>query len=287
MLTIKEVLQDKSGSVLEIHPLEPPVAIQLGGSHPAQLAECARLAQQAGYSEVNLNVGCPSQRVACGGIGASLMLQPELVAECVAAMQQAVTIPVTVKCRLGVDDHDTYELLHRFISLVSHSGCQKFIIHARKAWLSGLNPKQNREIPPLDYERVYRLKADFPDLVIIINGGIVDLRQVTSHLDRVDGVMIGRAAYDNPFLLATVDQQFYQQAPRNIEPQDVVQHYIGYARNELTRGTRLSAMTRHLLNVFQGMPGARNWRRHLSTCSKEEAGVDMILAALMQMQLIY
>jgi tRNA-dihydrouridine synthase A len=287
MLTIKEVLENKGGRRLELHPFELPVAIQLGGSHAAQLAQCARLAMDAGYCEINLNVGCPSHRVQCGGIGACLMLQPMLVADCVAAMQSATPLPVTIKCRLGVDEFDAYDHLHQFISTVSQAGCQKFVIHARKAWLQGLSPKQNRELPLLDYGKVYQIKQDLPQLRIIINGGIKTHDQVTQHLQQVDGVMIGRAAYENPLLFSEVDHLFYHQEPMPLNVEEVVHQYIAYANEELGRGTRLSAMTRHLLNLFTSRPRARLWRRYLSCNSaKQGAGIEVIQAALSELNIV-
>jgi tRNA-dihydrouridine synthase A len=253
MLTIKDILAAADKNILQLNPVEPPIAIQLGGSDPAALAQCAKLARGEGYTEINLNVGCPSHRVQSGGIGACLMLKPELVAECVMAMQSQVSLPITVKCRLGVDQDDSYEQLVHFVDQISNAGCKKFIIHARKAWLQGLSPKQNRTIPPLEYEKVYRLKQDFPHLTIVINGGIHNLTQVDEHLTKADGVMIGRAIYDNPLLLTAVDAQYYGQTQNEINPESVALQYIHYIEQELGKGTKLSAMTRHILSLFQGL----------------------------------
>lgn len=279
MTTIKQFLEDKTNQVLAIDPVESPVALQLGGSAPELLAECV---QRSGtiFQEINLNVGCPSGRVQSGGIGACLMLQPTLVADCIAAMSAVATVPITVKCRLGVDDQDSYDQLTHFIATVAEAGCQKFIIHARKAWLKGLSPKQNREIPPLDYEKTYQLKKDFPSLTFIINGGIDSLDAAAMHLNQIDGVMIGRAVYNNPFLLAEVDQRFYGQQNAICEP-ELVANYIDYVAAELAKGVRLSSITRHMLGLFYNKPKASQWRRYLSCNSiHPNAGIEVITAAL-------
>ncbi|MBA2654744.1 MAG: tRNA dihydrouridine(20/20a) synthase DusA [Gammaproteobacteria bacterium] len=284
MLTIKEILCDKTGYALQLNAIEHPVGIQLGGSDPALLAHCTQLAVQEGYDEINLNVGCPSDKVQQGGIGACLMLQPKTVAACIEAMVKIATVPVTVKCRLGVDDHDSYEHLAEFIKVVSAQGCSKFIIHARKAWLKGLSPKQNREIPPLDYERAYRLKTDFPHLTIVLNGGIQHFDEVDSHLVRVDGVMLGRAIYNNPYMLHQVDSRYFG-GDVGISEEAVVLAYMNYVENELVRGTKLTAMTRHLVKLFHKKPKASYWRKYLgSNGSQKGAGVEIIQQALEQMQ---
>ena len=280
MLTTKEILEDKTGRILELNPIEHPVAIQLGGSDPGLLAECARLAADTHYDEINLNVGCPSERVQAGRIGACLMLEPHLVAECVVAMQSASDKPITVKCRLGIDHHDSYDHLCNFIHIVAAVGCEKFIIHARKAWLKGLSPKQNREIPPLDYDMAYRLKSDFPQLKIFLNGGIKCLDEGEGHLNHLDGIMLGRAVYSNPYLLAEADRRFYG-SDRYLSEMEVVLGYMEYVECELARGTGLTGMTRHLLRMFHNKPGARYWRKYLSCQgTKKGAGAKIIKEAL-------
>lgn len=263
MITTGALVHGDRDYFLRYSDCEHPVALQLGGSDPEQLAECARFAEQWRYDEVNLNCGCPSDRVQNGAFGACLMARPQLVADCVAAMRDACTLPVTVKHRTGIDDMDSYAQLVDFVGTVKEAGCETFIVHARKAWLQGLSPKQNREIPPLHYERVYQLKADFPELEIIINGGIDDLDSAEQHLQHVDGVMMGRAAYHNPYLLADVDWRFYDGEP-GPSRQDVIERLYPYIEQELEAGGRLSYITRHILGLFNGEPGARQFRRHLS-----------------------
>ncbi len=267
---------------------EHPLAAQLGGSDPDQLANCAKLIEQYGYDEVNMNVGCPSDRVKNGHFGACLMGEPQRVADCVAAMSEAVSIPVTVKTRLGIDDRDSYPELVHFIRLVSESGCRKFIIHARKAWLKGLSPKQNRTLPPLHYDWVYRLKNDFPELRFILNGGVTSLTQIASHLQQVDGIMIGRAAYHHPWMLREVDpflaryngkedQAGYTPSSRI----DIVRAYLPYVEKQLAQGVYLRHMTRHLFGLFHGQPGGRLWRRYLSEQAVgKAAGIEVIEGAL-------
>jgi tRNA-dihydrouridine synthase A len=245
-------------------PAEHPLALQLGGSDPQELARCARMAETYGFDEINLNVGCPSDNVQRGRFGACLMAEPELVACCLEAMNQAVSLPITVKTRLGIDHRDSYEDLCNFISWVMAAGCKTFILHARKAWLKGLSPKENRERPPLRHEVVHQLKGDFPHLEIIINGGFTSLTQVEQQLQYVDGVMIGRAAYHNPYLLAAVDQRFYGDPRPSPSRAEILRQFTLYVRQELSRGTALHHMTRHVLGLFQGQPGARRWRKHLS-----------------------
>jgi tRNA-dihydrouridine synthase A len=234
-----------------------------------------------GYDEVNLNVGCPSDRVQNGRFGACLMAEPELVAECVAAMRQAVSIPVTVKSRIGIDERDSYEELVHFVSSVADAGCETFIIHARKAWLSGLSPKQNRDVPPLRYDVVYQLKKDFPQLEIILNGGITTLDQAEEVLQQVDGVMVGREAYHNPYLLADVDRRFYGDAKEARSRDMIFQLLIPYIEQQLVEGVRLNNISRHILGLFHGEPGARGWRRHLSeNVCKPGADINLLLEAL-------
>lgn len=260
---------------------EYPLALQLGGSDPKELAECAKMGEDAGYQEVNINVGCPSDRVQSGRFGACLMAEPELVAEGVAAMQAKVSIPVTVKTRLGIDEFDSYEFLTDFIDKVSAAGCDTFILHARNAWLKGLSPKENRDIPPLNYERVYQVKKDYPHLHIDINGGIQDLEQASQHLQHVDGVMMGRAIYHNPYLLAEADQSIFGQDNNGLSRHEVIEAMLPYIERRMQQGRPLKSITRHLLGVFQGEPGARRWRRHLSeNAHLPGAGIHVLKDAL-------
>jgi len=264
MITTNTLLNAEPQRFLKHDESEHPVAIQLGGSNPADLATCSKLAEQAGFDEVNLNVGCPSDRVKSGRFGASLMATPELVGRCMQAMQAGVKIPVSVKCRLGIDDQDEYHHLKNFISVVSGAGCEIFYIHARKAWLQGLSPKENRDIPPLNYEAVYRIKEEFPKLEVIINGGIKTLSDTKTHLQHVDGCMIGREAYSNPYMLAEVDRVLYGSNADLKSRMAILSQYIDYIDNEMLSGTSLTQMSRHVLGLFQGIPGAKLWRRHIS-----------------------
>ena len=267
---------------LEFHPDEHPVALQLGGSDPDQLGECSRIAEGYGYDEINLNVGCPSDRVKNGQFGACLMAKPDLVAACVTAMRENTTLPVTVKTRLGIDNQDSYEELCHFIETVRAGGCDHFIVHARKAWLKGLSPKQNRSIPPLMYDRVYRLKQDYPDLTIVINGGVTSLDSAKQHLNLVDGVMMGREAYQNPWLLTQVDQEIFGEAPPvALSREQVVAQFMEYIEEQLSKGVYLRHMTRHMLQLFHGQPGAKSWRRYLSEQGpRKGAGLEVIEHAL-------
>jgi tRNA-dihydrouridine synthase A len=274
MVTSAALMHGDSDYLLHYNQAEHPVALQLGGSNPGELAAAARLGEQAGYEEINLNVGCPSDRVQSGAFGACLMATPQLVADCVRAMMEAVDLPVTVKCRIGIDDQDSEADLISFVETVSAAGCSVFIIHARKAILQGLSPKENREIPPLNYPRVYRIKELFPQLEIIINGGINSLDMAADMLDHVDGVMLGREAYQNPFILHEVDQRFYGAAPRQCSRADYLRAYLPYVEEELARGTPLNHMTRHLLGLFKGQAGGKQFRRHLSENSTR-AGADL------------
>ena len=274
MVTTGAIIHGK-GDYLAYSEEEHPVALQLGGSDPAALAQCAKLAEERGYDEINLNVGCPSDRVQNGMFGACLMGNAHLVADCIKAMRDVVSIPVTVKTRIGIDDQDSYEFLCDFINTVSGKGeCEMFIIHARKAWLSGLSPKENREIPPLDYPRVYQLKRDFPHLTMSINGGIKSLDEAKAHLEHMDGVMVGREAYQNPGILATVDREIFGVDGADTDPVAVVRAMYPYIERELSHGTYLGHITRHMLGLFQGIPGARQWRRYLSE-NAHKAGADM------------
>lgn len=260
---------------------ENPVAIQLGGSDPAQLTHCAKLAEERGYVEINLNVGCPSDRVQNGMFGACLMAKADLVAECVNAMQSAVNIPVTVKTRIGIDDLDSYEFLCDFVEKVKAAGCQELIVHARKAWLSGLSPKENREIPPLDYERVYQLKRDFPELWISINGGIKTIEEMKTHLQYGDGVMVGREAYQNPSLLGEIDRALFNKGAPIIRARQAVENMLPYIDEQLHQGVYLNHISRHMLGAFQNCKGARQWRRYLSeNAHKQGAGIEVIQTAL-------
>ena len=283
MLTAGAVLHGDRARLLAYDPAEHPVALQLGGSEPAELAEAARIGADLGYDEINLNVGCPSDRVQSGRFGACLMREPELVAECMAAMRAAVGVPVTVKCRLGVDDQAPEESLFRLVDLCAQAGVRRFIVHARKAWLDGLSPKENRDIPPLDYPLVWRLKRERPDLAIDINGGIASLEEAEAHLAHVDGVMLGRAAYHTPGLLGEVDVRIFG-AGEVVGPVEAVERYRPYVARELARGTHLAAMTRHMLGLFHGRPGARAWRRILTVEGvKPGSGLEVIDRALAAM----
>lgn len=280
MITVDAVLRGPREQLLKKHRREHPVALQLGGSDPEALARCARIGAEFGYDEINLNVGCPSDRVQAGRFGACLMAEPERVARCVEAMRRAVEIPVTVKTRIGIDDRDSYEDLVDFIRTVSDGGCRVFVIHARKAWLRGLSPKQNREIPPLRYDVVYRLKQDFPDLTVILNGGITTVEHVRRHLEAVDGVMIGRAAYQNPYFLAPMDQTFYGDTRAVAGRGEILDRFCDYVEEQLRQGMPLAGMARHIQGLFQGMPGARAWRRHLSeNAHRPGSGVEVIRVA--------
>jgi len=281
MITCAAIVHGDRQKLLGYSPAEHPLSLQLGGDDPQQLAVCAEIGQDWGYDEINLNVGCPSDRVQSGHFGACLMAQPRLVAECVAAMQARVKIPVTVKHRIGIDHRDRYEDLAEFVQTVAAGGCQRFTVHARKAWLQGLSPKENRTVPPLQYETVYRLKQDFPQLMIEINGGITTLEQTQSHLKRVDAVMIGRAAYEDPYLFATVDQAIYGDIKEPISRQEIVQKMLPYIDQWLSQGGRLHNVTRHLLTLFKGQPGTKGWKRHLSEqVPLSQAGVHTLLEAL-------
>jgi tRNA-dihydrouridine synthase A len=281
MITTGAVLHGERQRLIGFDPFEHPVALQLGGSDPRALAECARIAEGFGYDEVNLNVGCPSDRVQEGRFGACLMAEPHLVGDCVAAMKAAVAVPVTVKCRIGIDEQDSDAALDAFAGAVAAGGVDTLIVHARKAWLKGLSPRENREVPPLDYERVYRLKAAHPKLPLVLNGGVADLGEVARHLERVDGVMMGRAAYQEPWRLLHVDPLLFGAAPAFAAPRAAAEAFIPYIERELARGTRLAAMTRHMLGLFRGVPGARAFRRHLaSEAVKGGAGAQVLAAAL-------
>lgn len=281
MVTSSALIHGDADYLLKFNPEEHPLALQLGGSDPKQLAYAAKLGESAGYDEINLNVGCPSDRVQSGAFGACLMAEPELVGECIQAMRAAVSVPVTVKCRIGIDDKDSEEFLLAFIERLTQAGCNTFIIHARKAILQGLSPKQNREIPPLHYERVFKVKQEFPDHTIVINGGISNLDDAQDLLAQVDGVMLGREAYQNPFILHEVDRRFYQGQLSDKNRKDYLLDYLPYLEAELHSGTPLNHMTRHLLGLFKGQPGGKHFRRHLSEhANKPGAGIEVLTDAL-------
>jgi tRNA-dihydrouridine synthase A len=281
MVTTAAILHGDRARLLGFDLAEHPVAVQLGGSEPTDLAEAARICASFGYDEVNLNVGCPSERVQNGAFGACLMLEPALVADCVAAMKAAVAIPVTVKCRIGVDDQDPREALGVFAEAVIAAGADALIVHARKAWLKGLSPKDNRSVPPLDYSLVRALKQRFPATPIALNGGIETLEAALVQLDHVDGVMIGRAAYQNPALLLEVDPLLFGEAPPCENPEQAISAFMPYVAARLAEGVPLHAMTRHVLGLFNGRPGARAFRRHLSIeAVKPGAGIEVLRAAL-------
>lgn len=281
MVTTGAILHAGPERFLSYHEDEHPIALQLGGSDPAALAECAAIAEEWGYDEVNLNCGCPSDRVQNGAFGACLMAEPERVADCVTAMKDACKLPVTVKHRIGIDELDSYEHLHRFAAAQVDAGCETLIVHARKAWLQGLSPKQNREIPPLHYDVVYRLKEDFPDTEIIINGGLQNLEDCYAQLEYVDGVMMGRSAYQDPYLLLGVDPMFYQQEAPAANAMSAVEQLLPYIEAALQDGAKLNHISRHMLGLFNGRRGAKQFRRHLSqNAYKAESGIEVLTQAL-------
>jgi len=280
MVTANAIHYGDADELLRYDMSEHPIAVQLGGSDPALMAEAAMLAAKVGYDEININVGCPSDRVQSGQFGACLMSNPELVAECVRAMRAEVDVPVTVKNRIGIDDLDSDEFLTRFVDTVAAAGCNKFVVHARIAILGGLSPKQNRSVPPLNYDRVFRLKQSHPELEIVINGGLQSLPQVDEALQHVDGVMIGREAYNHPYFLAELENHLNPDW-RPPDRRDVVDKMIPYIEEQLAQGEKLGRMTRHMLGLFTGQPGARAWRRYLSeNAFKENAGAEVVIAAI-------
>lgn len=285
MVTASAVLHGDAERLLHFDPTEHPVALQLGGSDAGEMAQAARAGGEAGFDEININVGCPSDRVRSGRFGACLMGQPRTVANCVRAMRNAVDVPVTVKTRIGIDDRDSYEFLSDFIETVAEAGCDTFLVHARIALLEGLSPKENRTVPPLDYERVYRLKREHPSLTIVINGGIGSVRQVAGHLQHVDGVMIGREAYQNPWFLTEIERRFCGgSAPSSRK--EVLDRLLPYVERELAAGTELKHITRHVLGLFAGQPGARAWRRYLSEhAHRPRAGVEVLQSAVERLQM--
>ncbi|MEW6438147.1 MAG: tRNA dihydrouridine(20/20a) synthase DusA [Pseudomonadota bacterium] len=281
MVTAAAILHGDRQRLLGFEPCEHPVALQLGGSEPAALAEAAAIAADFGYDEINLNVGCPSERVQNGAFGACLMREPDLVADCVAAMKARVHVPVTVKCRIGVDDQPA-EILSVFAGQVIAAGADLLIVHARKAWLKGLSPRENRSIPPLDYARVRALKREYPDVPIVLNGGLVDVAQMQAELAHVDGVMIGRAAYQDPALLLAVDPVFFGEAAPFTSRHDALEAFMPYVEARLAEGVPLSAMTRHVLGLFNGLPGARAFRRHLATQAVKHGATGTVLREAMR-----
>jgi tRNA-dihydrouridine synthase A len=280
MLTTGAVLHGDRARLLRFDAAEQPLALQLGGSEPAALAACARIGADLGFDEINLNVGCPSDRVQDGRFGACLMAEPGLVGDCVAAMKAAVAVPITVKCRIGIDDQDPETALENFALAVEEAGADALVVHARKAWLKGLSPKENREVPPLDYQRVYRLKRAHPRLPVVLNGGIVGVEAALSHLAHVDGVMIGRAAYQEPWRLLAVDPLLFGAAAPFGSPKQAAVALIPYIERELARGTRLHAITRHLHGLFRAVPGARAFRRQLAGAAGAAVGAELLVAAL-------
>ena len=280
MVTADAVLRGDRSRLLSFDASEHPVALQLGGSEPAKLAEAARIGADFGYDEINLNVGCPSDRVQSGRFGACLMQEPALVADCMAAMRRAVSIPVTIKCRIGVDDQDPEISLRDLIRSCTDAGVSTFAVHARKAWLQGLSPKENREVPPLDYDLVYRIKRENPHLTILLNGGVQSLDEAAAHLPHVDGVMLGRAAYQNPAMLAELDARFFNgDARRDVD--QAVEKYCVYVERKLAQGVRLNSMTKHMLGLYNGRPGARAFRRHVSeNATRDGADITVLRDAL-------
>jgi tRNA-dihydrouridine synthase A len=281
MITAEAVIHGDQQKLLGFSPEERPLALQLGGSDPQRLAMAAKIATRFGYDEINLNVGCPSDRVQEGRFGACLMAEPDLVAAAVAAMQNAAgDIPVTVKCRIGIDDQDSEADLDRFIRTVASAGCSTFIVHARKAWLQGLSPKENRDVPPLDHGRVVRLKQAYPHLTISMNGGIGSLDEAVAHLEHVDGVMLGRAAYHTPYLLAQVDQRIFGDISAPVERREVIERLMPYIAAHLAAGGKMHSITRHVLGLYHGEPGARAFRRHLSGGNVSLAELEKALTAV-------
>ncbi|CAM4381510.1 MAG: tRNA-dihydrouridine(20/20a) synthase [Legionellaceae bacterium] len=278
MVTTPALLQGKKLDLLAFHPSEHPIALQLGGSDPHQLSLCAKIGEAYGYDEINLNVGCPSDRVQTGRFGACLMAEPNLVAECISSMNKSVSIPVTVKTRIGIDNQDSYENLCYFITTVAQSGCDTFILHARKAWLKGLSPKENREIPPLRYDIVRKIKQDYPALKIILNGGLKTINDVQTYLSDFDGLMIGREAYHNPYFLAEIEKKLYHHNP--LSRFEIIEQFFPYIEEQLQKGVKLHQITRHILGLFHGEPGARGWRRYLSENARlPNATIDVLKLA--------
>ena len=281
MVTTGAILFGDKNKHLEFSALENPLVLQLGGDNPEQLSECAKIAQNYGYSEVNLNVGCPSERVQQGNFGACLMATPQLVAQCVAKMQSVIEIPVTVKNRIGIDDNDSYENLYNFVKIVSEAGCQRFIIHARKAILKGLSPKENRTVPPLKYDFVYNLKKDFPQLIIEINGGIKTLEEVKDHLKYTDGVMLGRAAYENPYIFSKIDSEIFNENTEIPTRREIIENMIPYLENNLKKDIWINKTLIHILGLFNNQPGSKIWKRYLSeNMHKKNSDISILTEAI-------
>lgn len=281
MVTTGALIYGNRNRYLQFNAEEHPVALQLGGSDPKDLTECAKMAQDYGYNEININVGCPSARVQKGAFGACLMAEPQLIAECIDTMSLAVNIPITVKNRIGIDEQNEEQSLRQFIDVVSQSGCNTFIIHARKAWLKGLSPKENRDVPPLNYDLVHQIKREYPQLEIIINGGIKTMESSLEHLQAVDGVMLGREVYHNPYLMMQVDATIYSDEVATQSRKQVLQQYFPYIEQQMGQGVYLKQLSRHLLGLFHGIPGAKAWRRHVSeNAYKEGAGIEVLLQAM-------
>ncbi len=277
MITTGALVYGDRDHLLKIDSCEHPIALQLGGSNPSDMAKCAEYATEYNYDEVNINVGCPSDRVQAGKFGACLILEPKVVADCIRAMTTATEIDVTVKTRIGVDDQDSYKILYNFVETIAAAGCTTIIVHARKAYLSGLSPKQNRTIPPLRYDYVYRLKQDFPQLNIILNGGLIDMVDIQNHLKHLDGVMVGRKAYENPYFLVDIDANVFNESCKTFSRHEVLEKYKLYVQIQLEKGVPLRVLTRHILGLFNELPGAKMWRRYLSEHAyKKDAGLEII-----------
>ncbi len=277
MITTGALIYGDRDRTLQFEACEHPIALQLGGSNPIEMGKCAEFASDFSFDEVNINVGCPSERVQSGKFGACLMLEPTIVADCIKAISNTADIDVTVKTRIGVDDQDEYETLSRFVEIIARAGCKTIIVHARKAYLSGLSPKENRTIPPLRYDYVYRLKEEYPTLKIIINGGIDDMNEIQNHLNYLDGVMVGREIYDNPFFLADVDALIFDSPSDQLSRDQVLNLYKEYVQRQLENGVPLKTFVRHLFGLFSGKPGAKAWRRYLSeNVYKKNAGLEII-----------
>jgi tRNA-dihydrouridine synthase A len=285
MVVAAAIIFNKDGPArfLDYNEIEHPIALQLGGSDPQQLATCCKIAEQWGYDEVNLNAGCPSDRVSAGRFGACLMAEPDLVADCIKAMQDATSLPITIKHRIGIDDLDSYAHLTNFVDKVAQTGCNTFIVHARKAWLSGLSPKQNREVPPLRHDVVYQIKKDFPDLEIILNGEVKSLKDAKTHLENLDGVMIGRAAYETPYMMAGADQMIFGDESPLIDRFSALEAFLPYIEEQLSKDVFLRHMAKHLFGLFQGIRGAKAWRRSLGeNMLKDDAKISVITDAVDQ-----
>jgi tRNA-dihydrouridine synthase A len=281
MITTGALIHGDRDRWLSLHGEENPVALQLGGSDPLEMAACAKLAEEYKFDEVNINVGCPSDRVQAGKFGACLMLEPQVVADCIKAMKSLTDIEVTVKTRIGVDDQDNYQFLQQFVETIASAGCKTIIVHARKAHLSGLSPRQNRNVPPLHYEYVYQLKQDYPKLTFILNGGLKDKAEMLTHLHELDGIMVGREVYDNPFFLSDIDALVYLESGSSLTRFDVLEEYLLYVQTQLDKGIPLKIMAQHIFGLFNGLPGARAWRRYLSeNIYAKDAGVEVIKEAV-------